>query len=146
MATSSADVTICQHSGVTILNLAGEWSDDMQQRMRDALLALAKSAHLEVVLNISKTLLIPVSDPLWWKMLESNLQYLITHHASVNIVGTDLQLQMASRNWLVRSLRWSSSEEEAVCRIRGVMQGSTGIKSRAWFAEPHPEFRSRSAG
>jgi hypothetical protein len=146
VAASSADVTICQHSGVTILNLAGEWSDDMQQRMRDVLLALARSAHLEVVLNISKTLLIPVSDPLWWKMLELNLQCLTMHHASVNIVGTDLQLQMASRNWLVRSLRWSSSEEEAVCRIRGVMQGSNGIKSRAWFAEPHAEFSSRSAG
>ncbi len=135
MAISSADVTIYQHSGVTILNLAGEWSDDMQQRMRDMLLALAKSAHLEVVVNISKTLLVPVSEPSWWKALESNLQCLIAHHASVNIVGTDAQLQMASRNWLVRSLRWSTSEEEAVCRIRGVVQGSAGIKCRAWFEE-----------
>ncbi len=135
MAILSADVNICQHSGVTILNLVGEWSDEMQQRMREMLLALAKSAHLEVIVNISRTMLVPVSDPSWWKTLEANLQCLIAHHATVNIVGTDAQLQLASRNWLVRSLRWSTSEEEAVCRIRGVMLGSAGIKSRAWFDE-----------
>ncbi len=121
------EVRMRLHSGIPVLDLCGEWSDTLQHRLVEAAQALVSSAHFDLVLNLCSAQHLPLGDLKWWQALEQMAAQITEHYGRLEVVGTIRQHHAIHPQTAWRLRQWVFTEEAAICRINGVMQGVRGI-------------------
>ncbi len=113
-------------SGIPVVEMSGELSEAALGILRQTIDSLACAGHVDVIVNFARAIRPKAGDRNWLVRVEAVVASLKAHRGHIDIVGGSDLLE-ASAHWQSRSaLRIASSEDEALCQIKGVrMTGYT---------------------
>ncbi len=128
MEHSTTDFALHLHSGIPVVELLGDWSDETDGYLAETVARLVSSGHLEIVINLARAGRLPFPERAWIDGLERLASAVQGRHGRLDIVGGE-RLAIAGVGESSRSfLRWATTETEAVCRIKGVPYFMDGEK------------------
>lgn len=110
------------HSGVPVLDLDGDWTEGLQSELCLTVQALTRAGHFDLILNLTHTERVPLYDPDWQLAIDRLVGTVKVHYGKLNLVGTPQQVEEAMMTYSSPDWAWALSEEEAVCRIKGIPQ------------------------
>ncbi|HEV2472889.1 MAG TPA: hypothetical protein VGS41_09505 [Chthonomonadales bacterium] len=112
------------YSGVPVVEVIEDWSDAVERRVGEAIGRLVKAGHSDIILNLARAARDRATDRNWVGRLEQLAASMKLRPGRLNVVGpaASALLKMQSNS----VLRWASSEEEAICRIKGVRLAASG--------------------
>ena len=113
-------VALHLHSGVPVLDLDGDWNEMVQGQLWQAVHALTRAGHFDLIVNLSRADRVPLYDPHWRLCIERLMGAVKAHYGKLNLVGTPQQVRESRMTSSSPGWQWALSEEEAVCRIKGV--------------------------
>ena len=108
------------HSGIPVVELLGDWSDETDGYLAETVARLVGSGHLEIVINLARAGRLPYPERAWLDNLERLASVVQGRHGRLGIVGGE-RLAWAGIGGSAHSfLRWANTETEAVCHLKGV--------------------------
>lgn len=128
MAGTEIQLALYLYSGIPIVNLQGEWNAATERVLAETVSALAQAGHFEIVVDLTHATRLPLPERHWLERLEQLAASVHAHCGRLDIVGTVEQMEACLRRQAQSLLRWATSEEEAICRIKGIPVMSIGPK------------------
>ena len=128
MAGTEIRLALYLYSGIPIVNLQGEWTMTTERVLTETISALARAGHFDIVVDLTHTTHLPLPERSWLERLEQLAASVQARCGRLDIVGTVEQMEACLRRQAKSLLRWATSEEEAICRIKGIPVMSTGSK------------------
>lgn len=120
MNSAQAGWALHLYSGVPVVNLEGTWDESTDSLLTDVITRLVGSGHIEIIVNLTRTTGLSLTETNWLDGLERIAALVRARRGRLDVVGT-LNLMDASLRRQARSLLgWATSEEEALCRIKGI--------------------------
>jgi|GEM_PF-2316157 len=134
------------NSGVPVVRVAGTWTDTTRLGLQEVVSRLMRAGHLEVIVSLVQMRGVPVADRNWMDSLCSLAASLKSRCGRLDVVGTAEQVKVgirAEQNSFCcscSSIKWATTEEEAVCHVKGVPNGAftplTSLRARLDAAMP----------
>lgn len=108
------------HSGIPIIHIEGDWDETISPLLAETVMRLAGCGHLEIIINLSGLKRLPLAERHWRDGLERLAVSLRDHCGRLDVVGTAEQVEAGLRRSVRSLVRWATSDEEAICHIKGV--------------------------
>jgi hypothetical protein len=131
MTETGARLAMTLYSGIPVLSLEGAWDERTGPLLAETVARLAKAGHVEIVLNLSRLLSDPLLERGCWEFLERQAAFVRSRCGCLDIVGTLAQVQAWTKRSMQSPARWATSEEEAICRIKGIPRAVSGLRLKA---------------
>lgn len=128
MMETQTEVKLHLYSGIPVVSLTGDWSEATGRLLTETIGALTQAGHGEIVLNLRYITRLPLTEADWLDALERLAVSVRRHCGRLDIVGTTEQKAVHLKRQVRSLLRWSFSEEEAICHITGVPRALSGQK------------------
>ncbi len=119
---SEGSLKLHLYSGIPVLALEGEWSEQLQTALRDMIHELTQAAHFEVIVNLSSAYHLPLAETGWWREIEQLGSLLRSHYGRLNLVVTRETMRSAAWRHISPCCGWAFTEEQAVCYIKGLLR------------------------
>ncbi|HLK55804.1 MAG TPA: hypothetical protein VKU00_04545 [Chthonomonadaceae bacterium] len=126
MATAQNEMTLHLHSGIPVVDIEGVWSEKTEGALGETVRSLLRAGHFDIIVNLSHSVGIPLPERRWLESLEQLATSLRARCGRLDVVGTVDQVRECLRRQARTGLRWATSEEEAVCRIKGIPLATRG--------------------
>lgn len=134
MNSAQASWALHLYSGIPVVNLEGDWDESTDSLLTDVVTRLIGSGHMEIIVNLTRATGLSLTETNWLEGLEKLASMVRAHRGRLDVVGT-LNLMDASLRRQARSLfGWAASEEEALCRIKGIPVAAMGERLAARLA------------
>jgi hypothetical protein len=114
------------HSGIPVLDVEGEWDETTNRSLEETVVKLARAGHFDIIVNLSRTTRLPLQESSWQVRMERLAASVGAHGGHLDIVGTLEQIKGCQGRHRHTRLRWATSEEEAIGRIKGVPVWKSG--------------------
>jgi hypothetical protein len=131
MTSAGLSVGIYVHSGIPVIALVGEWDEAAERLLAETVRRLERAGHLQIIVDLKQVTRIPLPERGRLDILESLAQSIRAHCGRLDVVGTAEQIESCVRERTRSLLRWAVSEEEAICRLKGVPRAVSGLKVSA---------------
>jgi hypothetical protein len=116
------------YSGVPVVNLEGGWNEGTDTLLTDVVTRLVGSGHTEIIVNLTRATGLSSTETNWLDGLERLAAIVRARRGRLDIVGTLNLLDAGLRRQARSLLGWATSEEEALCRIKGLPVVSSGVR------------------
>jgi hypothetical protein len=102
------------------VNIIGRWNEATDRVLKDTVAKLRGAGHYEIIVNLASATGLPVPERRWLEGMESLATSIRARCGRLDIVGTVEQVHEILRRQAQSCLRWATSEEEAVCQLKGI--------------------------
>jgi len=126
MATAQNGMALHLHSGIPVVEIEGIWNETTEGILTDTVRRLLLAGHFDIIVNLSHSTGVPLPERRWLDGLERMAASLRARSGWLDVVGTVEQVRECLRRQARTCLRWATSEEEAVCRIKGIPLAARG--------------------
>lgn len=126
MAKAQNGMALHLHSGIPVVDIEGVWNENTEGILTETVRYLLLAGHFEIIVNLSQSTGVPLPERRWLEGLERMATSLRAHSGWLDVVGTVDQVRECLRRQARTCLRWATSEEEAVCRIKGIPLAARG--------------------
>lgn len=120
------------HSGVPVVGIEGEWTDALGGQLAETVSILTGAGHYEIVVNLSEPSCGGLYRSGYLATLEQLAAAIHLKHGHLNIVADRNQVDACIGKPSPSKMRWATSEEQAICRIKGLFMttGSSKVSAR----------------
>lgn len=115
------------NSGIPVVNIVGKWNEATDHVLKDTVARLMGAGHYEIIVNLASATGLPVPERRWLEGLESLATSICARCGRLDIVGTVEQVRAILLRQAQTCLRWATSEEEAVCQLKGIPRATQGV-------------------
>lgn len=123
--------TLAMHlnSGIPVVQIAGIWNDATERLLQETIFRLMGAGHYDIIVNLANVTGIPGVERGWIEGLTGMASALRARCGRLDVVGSVEQIREGLLRQAQSCWRWASSEEEAVCRVKGLPNGACGAIS-----------------
>ena len=111
------------NSGVPVVQIVGMWSEATERLLQNTVSRLMAAGHYDIIVNFANATGLAGMERSWLDGLGSLSSALRSRCGRLDVVATVEQIREGLMRQAHSCWRWASSEEEAVCRVKGVMNG-----------------------
>jgi hypothetical protein len=120
MTSAHSGLALLLHSGVPVVRLEGEWNDTTGTQLLETVSRLARAGHNEIIVNLSRATRLPLLERNWRERMERLAASIRARYGHLDIVASVEQTEACVRRQAKSLVRWATSEEQAICRIKGI--------------------------
>lgn len=120
MTSARNRLALLLHSGIPVVRLEGEWDDTLGAQVLETVRRLTRAGHYEIIINFTGAKQLPFLEGSWLEKLERLASSIRSHCGHLDVVASVEQAEMALRRRVNSLARWATSEEQAICRIKGI--------------------------
>lgn len=117
--------TLAMHlnSGIPVLQILGMWSEKSERLLHETVRRLMIAGHYDIIVNLASVTGIPGPERAWLDGLSGLASDLRTRCGRLDVVASVDQIREGLLRQAHTCWRWATSEEEAVCRVKGLPNG-----------------------
>lgn len=120
MTSARNRLALLLHSGIPVVRLEGEWDDRLGAQLVETVRRLTRAGHYEIIINLTGAKQLPFLEGKWLEKLERLAASIRAHCGHLDVVASVEQVEAYLRRQVKSLARWATSEEQAICRIKGI--------------------------
>ncbi len=130
-AETAEQIAVYLNSGVVVVHIVGGWSDAVLRSLQATVSSLMAAGHFDIVLNMAAVTGFPGPEASWLDGFAALGTSLRRRCGTLDVVGTVDQIKNAMQRGAAGCWRWAFSEQEAICRVKGLPNAGFGLSSLA---------------
>jgi hypothetical protein len=111
------------NSGVPVVQIVGMWSEATERLLQNTVSRLMAAGHYDIIVNLASATGLAGMERSWLDGLGSLASALRSRCGRLDVVASVEQIRVGLMRQAQSCWRWASSEEEAVCRVKGLANG-----------------------
>jgi len=119
----SENLAMHLNSGVPVVHIVGMWSDATERLLQNTVTRLMAAGHYDIIINLASATGLAGMDLGWLDGLGGLASALRSRCGQLDVVASVEQIRAGLMRQAHSCWRWATSEEEAVCRVKGLTNG-----------------------
>jgi|SRR5580700_3859044 hypothetical protein len=117
--------TLAMHlnSGIPVVQIVGMWSDATERLLQTTVTRLMAAGHYDIIVNLANATGLAGMERSWLDGLGGLASALRSRCGRLDVVASVDQIREGLMRQAHSCWRWATSEEEAVCRVKGLANG-----------------------
>lgn len=111
------------NSGVPVVQIVGMWSEATERLLQSTVAGLMAAGHYDIIVNLANASGLAGVERSWLDGLGGLASALRSRCGRLDVVASVEQIGEGLMRQAHSCWRWATSEEEAVCRVKGLANG-----------------------